>query len=36
MDAEIGRVATIRNGRIVKLDGYDEPAAALRAVGLEQ
>ncbi len=31
----IGQVVTIRDGRIVRLDGYDEPEAALNAVGLE-
>jgi ketosteroid isomerase-like protein len=32
--AEIAHVVTIRDGRIVRLDGYDEPDAALAAVGL--
>src|SRR5262245_47113472 len=35
LDAEIAHVVTIRDGRIVKLDGYDTPEAAMRAVGLE-
>jgi hypothetical protein len=28
-------VVTIRDDKIVKLDGYDSPEAALSAVGLE-
>lgn len=32
--AEIAHVVTIRDGRITRLDGYDEPTAALAAVGL--
>jgi ketosteroid isomerase-like protein len=36
LDAEIAHVVTIRDGRIVKLDGYDAPEAALSAVGVEQ
>ena len=36
LDAEIAHVVTIRDDRIVKLDGYDAPEAALSAVGLEQ
>ena len=36
LDAEIAHVVTIRDARIVKLDGYDAPEAALGAVGLEQ
>ncbi len=35
LDAEIAHVVTIRDGRIVRLDGYDQPQAALRALGLE-
>jgi ketosteroid isomerase-like protein len=35
MDAEIAHVVTVREGRIVQLDGYDRPEAALTAVGLE-
>lgn len=34
IDAEIAHVVTIRDGRIVRLDGYEEPAAALQATGL--
>ena len=33
---EIAHVVTIRDGKIVRLDGYDSPEAALGAVGLEQ
>ena|SRR5437870_4754744 len=36
LEGEIAQVITIRDGRIVKLDGYDEPEAALNAVGVEQ
>jgi uncharacterized protein len=35
LDAEIAHVLTIRDARIVKLDGYDTPEAALSAVGLD-
>jgi ketosteroid isomerase-like protein len=35
LNGEIAHVLTIRDGRIVKLDGYDTPEAALNAVGLE-
>ena len=35
LEGEIAHVVTIRDGRIVKLDGYDAPEAALSAVGLE-
>jgi hypothetical protein len=34
VDAEIAHVVTIRDGRIVRLDGYEEPAAALEAAGV--
>jgi ketosteroid isomerase-like protein len=34
--AEIAHVVTIRDGKIVRLDGYDEPDAALAAVGLAE
>jgi ketosteroid isomerase-like protein len=34
--AEIAHVVTIRDGRIVSLDGYDDADAALAAVGLAQ
>ena len=33
VDAKIAHVVTIRDGRIVRLDGYDDPDAALAAVG---
>jgi ketosteroid isomerase-like protein len=36
IDAEIGHVVTIRDGCIVRLDGYDEPAAALEAAGVAE
>jgi ketosteroid isomerase-like protein len=36
LEGEIAHVVTIRDGRIVKLDGYDAPEAALSAVGMEQ
>ena len=36
VDAQIAHVVTIRDGRIVALDGYDEPEAALSAVGLSE
>jgi ketosteroid isomerase-like protein len=36
IDAEIAHVVTIRDGRIVRLDGYEEPAAALQATGLSE
>jgi hypothetical protein len=32
--ARIAQVVTIRDGRIVRLEGYDEPDDALAAVGL--
>jgi ketosteroid isomerase-like protein len=35
LDGQIAHVLTIRHGRIVKLDGYDTPEAALSAVGTE-
>jgi len=35
LHGEIAQVVTIREGCMVKLDGYDAPEAALRAVGLE-
>jgi ketosteroid isomerase-like protein len=35
LDAEIAHVVTVREGRIVKLDGYEQPHAALSAFGLE-
>jgi ketosteroid isomerase-like protein len=33
LDSEIAHVVMIREGRVVGLDGYDEPGAALSAVG---
>ena len=36
LEGEIAHVVTICDGRIIKLDGYDAPEAALSAVGLEQ
>jgi ketosteroid isomerase-like protein len=36
LEGEIAHVVTIRDARIVKLDGYDAPEAALSAVGLEE
>jgi ketosteroid isomerase-like protein len=35
LEGEIAHVVTIRDAKIVKLDGYDAPEAALGAVGLE-
>src|SRR5437879_8589246 len=32
--AEIAHVVTIRDGKIVRLDGYDQPDAALAAAGV--
>jgi ketosteroid isomerase-like protein len=34
--ARIAHVVTVRDGRIVRLDGYDEPDKALAAVGLAE
>ena len=36
LEGEIAHVVTIRDAKIVKLDGYDAPEAALSAVGVEQ
>jgi ketosteroid isomerase-like protein len=36
LNAEIAHVVTVRNGRIVRLDGYEEPDAALAAVGIKE
>ena len=33
-DGEIAQVVTVRDGRIVQLDGYEEPDDALAAVGI--
>ena len=34
VETEIAHVVTVRGGRIVRLDGYEEADAALAAVGL--
>lgn len=34
LEAEIAHVVTIRDGKIVRLDGYEEPDAALSAAGV--
>jgi ketosteroid isomerase-like protein len=34
LDARIAHVVTIRDGKIVRLDGYDEPDRALADVGI--
>ena len=36
LEGEIAHVVTVRDGKIVKLDGYDQPEAALSAVGLSE
>jgi uncharacterized protein len=36
VDAEIAHVLTIRDGRIVRLDGYEDREAALAAVGMSE
>jgi ketosteroid isomerase-like protein len=36
LDTEIAHVVTVRNGRIVRLDGYEDPDAALAAVGIKE
>jgi ketosteroid isomerase-like protein len=33
LDARIAHLVTIRDGKIVRLDGYEEPEAAMAAVG---
>jgi ketosteroid isomerase-like protein len=33
VDTEIGHVVTIRDGKIVRLDGYEDPEEALAAIG---
>jgi len=35
LEGEIAHVVTIRDDKIVKLDGYDAPEAALSGVGME-
>jgi hypothetical protein len=34
VEGEIAQVVTVRGGRIVRLDGYEEPDDALAAVGV--
>jgi hypothetical protein len=34
VETEIAQVVTVRGGRIVRLDGYEQADAALAAVGL--
>jgi len=34
VDAEIAHVVTVRGGRIARLEGYEDPDAALHAVGM--
>ena len=34
--ARIAQVVTVRHGKIVRLDGYEEPAKALAALGLTE
>jgi ketosteroid isomerase-like protein len=34
VESEIAHVVTVRGGRIARLDGYEEPDAALASVGL--
>jgi ketosteroid isomerase-like protein len=34
VEGEIAQVVTVRDGRIVRLDGYEEPDAAFAAVGV--
>jgi ketosteroid isomerase-like protein len=34
VEGEIAQVVTVRDGKIVRLDGYEEPDAALAAVGV--
>jgi ketosteroid isomerase-like protein len=34
VEGEIAQVVTVRGGRIVRLDGYEEPVAAFAAVGV--
>jgi ketosteroid isomerase-like protein len=36
VEGEIAQVVTVRDGRIVRLDGYEEPDDALAAVGLSE
>jgi hypothetical protein len=34
VEAELAQVVTVRDGKIVRLDGYEEPGAAFGAVGV--
>ena len=34
VEAELAQVVTVRDGKIVRLDGYEEPDAAFAAVGV--
>jgi ketosteroid isomerase-like protein len=34
VEAELAQVVTVRDGKIVRLDGYEEPDAALAAAGV--
>ena len=36
VEGEIAQVVTVRDGKIVRLDGYEEPEAALAAVGVSE
>ena len=36
VETQIAHVATVRDGLIVRLDGYEEPSAALAAVGRQE
>src|SRR6516165_10327432 len=36
VEGEIAQVVTVRDGRIVRLDGYEEPDAAFAAVGVSE
>jgi ketosteroid isomerase-like protein len=36
VEGEIAQVVTVRGGRIVRLDGYEEPDDALAAVGVSE
>jgi ketosteroid isomerase-like protein len=36
VETQIAHIATVRDGLIVRLDGYEEPSAALAVVGREE
>jgi ketosteroid isomerase-like protein len=36
VDTEIAHVVTVRDGKIVRLDGYEEPETALAALGFSE